>query len=466
MKFVMTTLVAVLLSGCAAKVPALMMDEVEAAVPGSWATTKEAKSGVDVNWVQRFGDNQLESMVREALKSNQDMRIAAERLKRAGESARMAGALAKPQMNFTATGDKRNTRFIGFPFGGSLISESYGVDLNINWEPDLWGKVRAKKSASMAEWQAGGQDYRAAKASLAAQVCKAWFALAEANEQVSLAAQAVRLRAQAETMVKERYQRDMRAEGGTAAQLRLAQTELATAKAEQSARRGNLDAASRQLELLLGRYPQGKASGRVRLPRIPANPPAGLPSELLLRRPDILAAERRYAASVKWMKEAQLAIFPSFSMTGSSGTTTESLGKIINSDFGVWSIGASLFQPLLTGGRVRSEIRTRESKQQEALAILHKTVINAFGEVEQALASEHWLARRQYETRLARDLASDAAKAAEDDYREGNGDVLTLLSAQSSQVEVESQYATLRRMRLANRVDLHLALGGGFELKP
>ena len=108
----------------------------------------------------------------------------------------------------------------------------------------------------------------------------------------------------------------------------------------------------------------------------------------------------------------------------------------------------------------------RKSRQREALAILHKTVINAFGEVEQALASERWLARRQHEIRLARDLARDAAKAAEDDYREGNGDVLTLLSAQNSKVGLESQYVTLRRMRLTNRVDLHLALGGGFELKP
>ena len=141
------------------------------------------------------------------------------------------------------------------------------------------------------------------------------------------------------------------------------------------------------------------------------------------------------------------------------------MGDIINSDFGVWSVGANLLQPILTGGRVRGEIRIRKSSQREALAVLHKTVLNAFGEVEQVLSNEGWLRRREQEIQNARDLARDAAKAAEDDYRDGNGDVLTLFAAQTSKIQLESQHTTLRRLRLINRVDLHLALGGGFELK-
>ena len=108
----------------------------------------------------------------------------------------------------------------------------------------------------------------------------------------------------------------------------------------------------------------------------------------------------------------------------------------------------------------------RKSKQREALASLQKTVLNAFGEVEQALASDRWLQRREREIREARDLARDAAKASEDDYRDGNGDVLTLFTAQTKRIQLESQYASLRRLRLTNRVDLHLALGGGFSIVP
>ena len=289
--------------------------------------------------------------------------------------------------------------------------------------------------------------------------------MAEANQQVALAQQALFLREQTEEAVRGRYQRDMRAEGGSASQLRLSQSDVASAKAELSAKRGNQETARRQLELLAGRYPAAQMYGRARLPHVASSPPAGLPSELLLRRPDIIAAERRYAATTKRIKEAQLAIFPSFKITGRTGTTTESLGDIINSDFGVWSVGANLLQPILTGGRVRGEIRIRKSSQREALAVLQKTVLNAFGEVEQALANERWLHRREQEIRNARDLARDAAKAAEDDYRDGNGDVLTLFAAQTRKIQLESQHTTLRRLRLVNRVDLHLALGGGFEIK-
>jgi len=179
-----------------------------------------------------------------------------------------------------------------------------------------------------------------------------------------------------------------------------------------------------------------------------------------------MAAERRYSSTSKRIKEAKLSLYPSFKITGSTGTVTDSLSNIINSDFGVWSIGANLFYPILTGGRVKSEIRVRTSKQREALASLHKTVLNAFGEVEQTLANERWFHRRELEIREARDLARDAAKAAEDDYRDGNGDVLTLFVAQSRKIQLESQYASLRRLRLTNRVDLHLALGGGFTVAP
>jgi multidrug efflux system outer membrane protein len=459
-------LLGVCLYGCSAKSPESLMGAVSDSAPGGWSATKQSKAGVDSNWVARFGDRRLVALVDEALVTNKDMRIAAERVKRAGEAARVAGALAKPQVGLAIDGDRRKMNFIGFPFGGSQISETYGVDLKIDWEPDIWGRARAGRSAALAEWQAGGQEFRAARASLAAQVCKAWFAVAEGNEQVGLAKEALKLRQKTESAVHDRFEHDMREEGGSASQLRLAQTGVATSKADLSATLGDVESARRQLELLAGRYPSAKVAGRARLPRVPSSPPSGLPSELLLRRPDIIAAERRYAVTVKRIKEAQLAFFPSFKITGSGGTSTDSLSSIINSDFGVWSIGASVVYPILTGGRMRSEVRVRKSKQREALASLQKTVLNAFGEVEQALASDRWLQRREREIREARDLARDAAKASEDDYRDGNGDVLTLFTAQTKRIQLESQYASLRRLRLTNRVDLHLALGGGFSIVP
>lgn len=458
--------VALALVGCVGKPPRSSMDRVAGLAPGSWSASKQARAGVDAKWVSRFGDSKLNSLVSEALRQNQDMRIAAERVYRAAEAARISDATSRPQVGLSSSGTRRKSNFVGFPFGGSQISNTYGVEMKIDWEPDIWGSARAGKSAALAEWQAGGLDYRAARASLAAQVCKAWFALAEASVQVSLAKQALEIRKKTEVSVRERFERNLKEEGGTASQLRLAQTDVAAAKADLSGRRGDLESARRQLELLVGRYPAGKISGSTRLPRIPSRPPSGLPSELLLRRPDVLAAERRYSASIKRIKEAKLSVFPSFKITGTGGTTTDSLGKILNSDFGVWSIGANIAQPVLTGGRVKGEIRVRKSNQREALATLHQTVLTAFGEVEKSLASERWLKRRESEMREALNLAKDAAKAADADFRDGNGDLLTLFTAQTRRIQLESQYASLRRLRLTNRVDLHLALGGGFSVAP
>jgi len=456
----------IVVASCAAKVPGSSIDKVSEWAPESWSATKQARSGIDRNWVSRFGDGKLSGLVREALKQNQDIRIAAERVNRAAEAARVADATSKPQLSLGAGGTRQETIFVGFPFGGSFLSNAFGVDLTVDWEPDIWGRARAGKSAALGEWQAGGADYRAARASLVGQICKAWFALAEANEQVSLAQEALSIRKKTETAVSERFERNLNAEGGSAAQLRLAQTDVATAQAELSRMQGDLELARRQLELLVGRYPAGKITGRTRLPSIPSRPPSGLPSELLLRRPDILAAERRYSASIKRVKQARLSVFPSFSLTGSVGTTTDALSDILNSDFGVWSIGTNIAQPLINGGQVRAENRRRKSDEREALATLHKTVLNAFGEVEQSLSSERWLMRREGEMSKALKLAKEAAKSADTDFQDGNGDLLTLYTAQTRRIQIASQYASLRRVRLANRVDLHLALGGSFSVSP
>jgi outer membrane protein TolC len=229
-------------------------------------------------------------------------------------------------------------------------------------------------------------------------------------------------------------------------------------------RRQEKDRAVRQLELLLGRYPAGKLVAGAKLPALPPVPPAGLPSELLLRRPDVLAAERRLAADGARTKEARLARFPSLRLTGSTGTTTSSLRDVLSSDFGVWSLGGSLTQPLFEGGRITGRILRATAEEREATAALQRTVLVAFGEVEQSLAAEIHLREREDAARRAKELASDAAQSAAEEFTGGTGDVLTLIDTREQEINTASQLAALRRLRLDNRVDLHLALGGDFTL--
>ena len=467
MKLLITSLAFVLV-GCTATVPGSRMADAQKDAPGRWSATAEARSGIDTRWVSRIGGSRATSLVDEALSANPDMRVAAERVTRAIATSRTAGAALKPQINASLDGRRNQQVFIGFPFGEggvpSSISTNFGASLTASWEPDIWGFTRAGQAALIADAQAEGQNYRAARASLAAQVVRAWLALSEANEQIALAETSTDLFKQTMEIVRDRFTSALSEEGGSASQFRLAESQFESSKATLAQRQGEREQAIRQLELLLGRYPAGAIKSSEKLPEVPAMPPAGLPSELLLRRPDILAAERRFASSGSLLKQGKLAFYPSLRITASGGTATDSLSNIANSEFGVWSLAGALSQPIWQGGALRSEYARLKSDDRAALASLQSTVLNAFGEVEQSLMADRFLEQREKSISAALVSASESAEAANLDYAGGTGDALTLITAQSNRITLASQLVTLHRLRLDNRVSLHLALGGDYRV--
>jgi multidrug efflux system outer membrane protein len=455
------------LAGCSVTPPGSRIDAVKNDAPGRWAASPEAQAGIDTNWVGRIGGSRVSAMVSEALSANPDMRIAAERVNRAVASAATAGAEIRPQVSAGLDTSKSKQIFVGFPFGDggvpSSISENFGANLSVAWEPDVWGYRRAGQAALIADAQAEGNVYRASRASLAAQVVRAWLALAEANEQIALARKSEGLLNSTLEIVRDRFENALTDEGGSASQVRLTESELATNQALIAQYQGSREQAIRQLEVLMGRYPQGAIQIADQLPGIPAMPPAGLPSELLLRRPDILEAERRFALTGSLLKQGRLAFYPRFALTARGGTTTDALRKIFNSDFGVWSLAGSLTQPIWAGGALRSEAKRLESEERSSLARLQKTVLNAFGEVENAMLADRFLAARESAINKALKAATEATEAANDEYSGGTGDALTLITTQANQIKLASQVVTLRRLRLDNRITLHLALGGDYK---
>ncbi len=456
-----------LVAGCSATAPDSRVAAVARMAPEGWSASREARAGVDNGWLRRFGDPQLAKLVDEAMADNPDLGVAAERVRRSQAVARLAGAEMKPQLQGQFTGRAQKQNLVGFPFPGgqSFVSESYGTSLDINWELDVWGRVRAAQGAAVADAQAGAMELEAARTSLAAQLAKAWFALGEANEQIELAREAVETRGLVATAFEERFERAIDDQGGTASQVRLAQTDLESSRATLALWEGERQRALRQIELLAGRYPEGKGWTSAGLPSPPPAPPAGLPSELLLRRPDLLAAERRLAAAGRRADSARRARFPRFSLTGSRGTSSDSLDEVLDSRFGVWSLGGGLVQPIFSGGRLLGEQRVAESDERIALRELQRDVLRAFGEVEQALVAEVYFAKRVEALSETARLASAAAEAAVQDFTDGVVDALTLLQAQDRKIQTGLSLASLRRARLDNRVNLHLALGGDFKLR-
>ncbi len=473
-----------ILAGCTALPPQRRTDEIGLETPSTWSATRVAQSGVDWNWLARFKDPQLRHLAEEALANNPDLKGAASRVRMAASNAKIAGAAAKPQLSAVLSGNRRKTNFIGFPdFGGgdpmdpnapggvgggseqviSTISDTFGASLDLNWEIDVWGRIRAGQSATLAEWQSAAEDYRAARSSLVAQVAKAWFALTEASQQLDLAQQTVKTFRDTEQVIADRFEIGETDGGGTGAQLRLAKSDLAAAHEQLALRKDLQQQARRQLEILLGRYPKGQLEKSPELPRLPPPPPAGLPSELLTRRPDIQSAERQFAAQGQRIREAKLAMFPQLKLTASAGTSTDALEDVLDSDFGVWNLAGNVIQPILTGGQLLAQKRVREEQERQALANLQRTVLQAFLEVELALEADTYLAEREAALTEAASLAREADTASRADYRDGVGDILTVLNAQSRVLQFSSQLISLRRLRLDNRINLHLALGGDFK---
>lgn len=456
---------AALLGACALQSPPSRSGEA-GNIPGSWSATKEARAGVDHRWVRKIGGSPLESLVAEAQNANPSLKASAARVDQAAAVAKIAGAERLPTLGAGLQASRQKQNFTGIPgVSGGSTSNSFGVSLQAAWEVDLWGKAKAGTEAAIADAEAQAQANRALRSSLAAQVSKAWLAVAEANEQVALAERNVKSRGESTTLVLERFERAIAEDGGSAAQVRLSETELSSAKSDLESRKGERERALRQLELLLGRYPSGNVAASAHLPKLPPPPPAGLPSELLLRRPDLLEAERRLAAAGRRKDQSVKALYPSISLTGSLGTSTDQLEKILSSSAGVWSLGGSLAQPIFQGGRLRGGIEQADAAEREAVANLQRVTLDAFGEVEQALVAEIYLRRQVAELEQAVALASDAAERANEEFRNGTGGVLTYLASQNQEIQAASALVTVRRLLLDNRVNLHLALGGDVVLR-
>ncbi|MBK8097337.1 MAG: efflux transporter outer membrane subunit [Planctomycetes bacterium] len=452
------------LGACAADPPPPVDVDLGIATPARWQSPTTDGELSDA-WWQGFGDAALNEHIQHALAHNKDLVAAAMRLHSAAELAVIAGAGDELQADAGLTATRARRAFVGFPFGGggvlSNTSTTLGLSLNLSWEIDLWGRVRAGERAALAEVQATAADLHAAELSVVAQTCKAWFAVIEARQQLALAQATVASFVRTADDVRDRYRRGVR----PALDAHLVDTNVANARAAVPARQDQLQRAIRQFEILTGRYPGGTTASSDTLPTALPAVPAGLPGELLQRRPDLAAAERRLAAAGCRIDQARASLYPRLSLTASGGTTSEKLEDLVDDDFRVWSLGANLLQPLLAGGSLRAEVRRQEATFGEALARYGSAVLRAFGEVESALAAEGLLAERQVALTAAAQHAGAASALAHERYLRGLAEALAVADTQRQSFAAESARIAAQRQQLDLRIDLFLALGGGFRVQ-
>ncbi len=461
--FVLSSLV--LISGCSRS---LQRPErtFTVAPPKVWQGGETLPSSKGTDWWAYFGDGGLDHAVTRALTFNHDLRAAAARVSAAEAEARMAGAALMPSGDLSLSRGRQRQNFVGLPIPGregSVLSTTYnsaGVSLGIAWESDVWGRINAGKLAAAATAQARQADLVAARLSLTGQVAKAWFAAIEARRQVGLARASLRSYEASAERVRARFQRGLR----PSLDLRLALTEIQRGEALLQQRQEQSRRVIRQLEILLGDYPAGEQALAEDLPRVPEAVPAGLPSELVHRRPDLVSVERELLAADARIHQSRAELRPRFSLTTAAGTASSSLTDLLDGNFLAWSLLAGLTQPIYNRGRLKRAVKRDEARAREVALRYEGAMLRAYAEVESALAAESLLAGQETALEAATKQSLGARDEAERRYRAGLAGIITVLASQRIALDSESQWLTVRRLRLDNRVDLHLALGGGFAV--
>ncbi len=454
----------VVLAGCARHLPP-PEHTFRVIAPDQWSGGELTPVPSGTDWWTYFGNAELERLIEEALEGNHDLLAAAARIETARADAVIAGAPLLPDTNVTVNRSQQRQNFIGFPIPGSesnvlsTTSTNYGLRVNASWEPDLWGRIRSGENAALTNTRIRFADLAAARLSLGGQVAKVWFGAVEAQRQLDLAEATLESFRVSSERVRARFQGGLR----PSLDLRLALTEVARAQAALEQRLEQRDRGVRQLEALMGRYPTGEYALGADLPTLADVIPGGLPAELVHRRPDLVAAELQLVAADTRIAQAQADLRPRFSLTSGTGTSSGSLIDLIDNDLFVWNFVGNLVQPLFNNGRLKAAVVRNESLAEEAVANYESRLLASYREVESALGAEDVLARRERALEEAVLQSSAARTLAEQRYQAGLTDIITVLSAQRTAYNSESQLLGIRRTRLDNRVDLHLALGGGFD---
>lgn len=411
------------------------------------------------NWLEDFQDDDLRSFVAEAQEHNFDLQISAARLMSAFGRARIGNAGRLPSLSgdFNAARNKRVSAG-GFALNNNR-TDTFDMGLGLAWEIDLWGKLANRSRAAKSEAQAAQYDFRATQFSIAANTAKLWFALVEAEMQLQLATESHAAFLSNREVVEDGFNRGVR----QALDVRLTRANVAAAEAVMKGRKLERNRAARSFEVLLGRYPADEIKVRKTLPTINRPVPGGLPAELLKRRPDLVAAERRLAAADERNYLAEKNLLPTLSLTASGGASTSALENLLDPGQNVWRLAAGLTQPIFRGGQLAGERQQVEGELLEQVAVFSRSVLTAFQEVENALANEQLLKEQETALRTASKESIAAEELAWEQYNRGLVDIITVLDSQRRAVSSQSSLFSISRARLQNRVDLYLALGGDFE---
>jgi NodT family efflux transporter outer membrane factor (OMF) lipoprotein len=460
-----------------------MPESARAQIPGSWAGPHRSGAVVP-DWIRTFHDPELTALVADAIERNPDLKAAAARVEASRAAVRIAASSLYPRIAMKGLGERQGQRLSGDlgrsinppDFGGTGVENSggagldtsvdetsqrwvYGIAAGAAWEADVWGRIRSKKAASKAESEALEADYEFARQSLAAAVARAYFTTIEAAQQEA--------NAQETLDIYQEYSKltDIQKQHGFASDFDVSQIRSRTASAEDALYTAQAVRAQtiRAIEVVTSHYPAGRFDVRRSFPGQPRAVPAGVPAQILERRPDLIASERRFAAAFHRVNEARTARLPRFVLSAASGLGTADLDSVGSLNALLWTFAGGITQPIFFGGELQAAQDLRSAEQKAAAASYVGHALRAFEDVENALANDYYLRKREGALADAVSSSAESVKFGRQQLEQGQVDMFTVLRLTGENLAAKVQLTQIRASRLRERINLYLALGGDFE---
>jgi multidrug efflux system outer membrane protein len=429
------------------------------------AAQPAAETVADVPWWQVYQDPVLQGLIREGIASNLDLRSASARVMESRALAGIAKSYLYPDIGvgFGTTQEQRSR--VGDP---KLTEDkvpdrtysNWALTGSLSWEIDLFGRLRRGKEAAFAQYLASEEGRRAVLITLVGDIAATYFYLRELDLQLEIAKRTVKVNDDTVSYYSKRLL------GGVSNRLEVDQAKAnraVTAAAIPDIER-QIAVAENALSVLLGRPPAAVARGSALGEKdVPPAVPAGLPAQLLERRPDVVQAEQLLVAANANVGVAKALFYPTISLTGSLGTVSSSLSDFLSGDSIVWSLGAGLFQPIFNGGRIRQNYDAAVARYDFALAQYQKAALNGYREVADSLVTIQKLAERRAEIETGVEALRDAVQLSRSRYDTGLSSYLEVLIADQQLFAQEIQLAQARGAQLRAVAQLYRALGGGWQ---
>ena len=425
------------------------------------STTSTSRTATDIGWREFFPDQRLQKLIEAALVNNRDLRTAALRIGEARALYNIQSADLLPNLNGSANGVRTRTPASLTPFNRPVISSSYQVGFSLaSFELDFFGRVRSLNDAALAAYLATTEAQRSAQLSLVGEVAKAYLAERGFAEQLGLAQQTLDGRQKAYDLAQQRFQVGASSEFD----LRLSETLVQTARVALLTLQRQRAQSDNALTLLVGHA----------LADLPAAPllssediittiPAGVPSDLLTHRPDILAAEQRLKSANANIGAARAAFFPRISLTAALGTSSNALSGLFAGGSGSWTFAPQLVLPIFDAGRNSSNLTLAQVRTNLAVSDYEKTIQTAFREVSDALVARGALDEQVAAQQAVVNAQAQRLKLAELRFQNGIASALDVVDAQRDLFSAEQSLVQTRLLRLTNAVDLYRSLGGGLR---